>query len=483
MLPIELRPKLAGLTYLYEAYFEIWKGGQFFKHVAKLHEQYGPVVRLTPNEVHFNDPEFLDTVYPGPRRKTNKPLWFAHRTGTPYSIVSTPDHDLHRRRRNALNSFFSVASVRRLEPIITEHLEKLLSRMEISGKSGDVLQMHHIFKACASDVITVYAFDDSFSFMNEPDYGKSFFDSTDVFFYMTHLFALVPALVQFAQNAPSWLLKIFIPNLAQLRDRQDWWIDRVRDIKASPNPERVKSTIFEGILSSSLPPEEKTDLRLASEAQLTVFAGEGTTAYSLSCALYHLLAQPAEAKKLQNELAAAGFVRGQIPSIAQVDELPYLSAIIQEAVRLHPGVMARQVRISPEVPIMYDDTLRGKQHTIPPGTVTSMSPLDTHLHPDAFGDDAYEFRPERWISNPKLNRYLHGFSRGARNCIGMTLARREMAIILASLFLRYDVYQGQEGPTLELYDTERARDIDANSDYIIPVPAKGSLGLRVKVRN
>ena len=64
----------------------------------------------------------------------------------------------------------------------------------------------------------------------------------------------------------------------------------------------------------------------------------------------------------------------------------------------------------------------------------------------------------------------------------MTLARREMAIILASLFLRYDVYHGQKGRTLELYDTERARDIDANGDYIIPVPAKGSLGLRVKIR-
>lgn len=67
----------------------------------------------------------------------------------------------------------------------------------------------------------------------------------------------------------------------------------------------------------------------------------------------------------------------------------------------------------------------------------------------------------------------------------MTLARREMAIILASLFLRYDVYENgkEQGPTLALYETERARDIDANSDYIIPVPATGSLGLRVKVRN
>ena len=65
----------------------------------------------------------------------------------------------------------------------------------------------------------------------------------------------------------------------------------------------------------------------------------------------------------------------------------------------------------------------------------------------------------------------------------MNLARRELAIVLASLFLRYDVYSGQKGRTLELYDTKRDRDIDANSDYIIPVPAKGSLGLRVKIRD
>ena len=64
----------------------------------------------------------------------------------------------------------------------------------------------------------------------------------------------------------------------------------------------------------------------------------------------------------------------------------------------------------------------------------------------------------------------------------MNLARREMVMVLASLFLKYDVYRGQEGPTLELYDTERARDIDANYDLIIPSPARGSKGLRVRVR-
>jgi len=122
-------------------------------------------------------------------------------------------------------------------------------------------------------------------------------------------------------------------------------------------------------------------------------------------------------RKLREEIV------GAVPDptnilLSQVDSLPYLNAIIQEAVRLHPGVMARQVRISPEVPVVYKDKLKGKIHVIPPNTVTSMSPLDTHMHPDAFGSDAYAFRPQRWIDDPKLNRYFMGFSRGARNCVG-----------------------------------------------------------------
>ena len=70
-----------------------------------------------------------------------------------------------------------------------------------------------------------------------------------------------------------------------------WWIERVREIRTSPDPERVKTTIFEGILDSSLPPEEKTDIRLASEAQLVVFAGEGTTGEYLHAAREQLKKQ------------------------------------------------------------------------------------------------------------------------------------------------------------------------------------------------
>lgn len=211
-----------------------------------------------------------------------------------------------------------------------------------------------------------------------------------------------------------------------------WWITKVREIRQSPNPDRVKSTIFEGILNSSLPEAEKEDERLASEAQLVVFAGEGTTgisrfhplvtetndaAYTLTCCLYQLLAHPAEVAKLKEELIQAVPDPTNI-QLSQVDNLPYLNAIIQEAIRLHPGVMARQVRISPEIPITYTDKNQGTTHIIPPNTVTSVSPLDIHMHLDTFGPEAYLFRPQRWLDDPKLVRYFVGFSRGARNCVG-----------------------------------------------------------------
>ncbi len=56
-----------------------------------------------------------------------------------------------------------------------------------------------------------------------------------------------------------------------------WWLDQVHAIRTSSDVQVMKHTIFGGILNSKLPDKEKTDIRLASEAQLVVFAGEGTT--------------------------------------------------------------------------------------------------------------------------------------------------------------------------------------------------------------
>ena len=140
-------------------------------------------------------------------------------------------------------------------------------------------------------------------------------------------------------------------------------------------------------------------------------------AYTLMCALYELLAHPDELQKVKDELANAIPDQEEIPTFSQVDGLPYFNAAIQEVLRLHPGVMNRQVRVSPEVPIQYHDKRDGKEYVIPPGTVYSMSPLTTHMNPEVF-EDPYEFRPQRWINDPKLVRAFMGFSRGTRSCVG-----------------------------------------------------------------
>jgi hypothetical protein len=42
----------------------------------------GPLIRVSPHEVHWNDPEFIDQAYPTTLRKTDKPIWVAQRTGS-----------------------------------------------------------------------------------------------------------------------------------------------------------------------------------------------------------------------------------------------------------------------------------------------------------------------------------------------------------------------------------------------------------------
>ena len=250
---------------------------------------------MNPDEVHFDDADFIDTLYPPSGRKTNKPIAIGKRTGSksapnqnhkriihltfelaPDSMVTTVDHDVHRRRRNAVNAFFSNNSIRRLEPIVQERLRTLLKR--VRGVEGKPLEMHPVFRACTNDVITTYAFGQSFSLLDRPDFGVPYFESSDVFFRLEHLFGHFFWLADLVQALPLWAMPMLFPNLSELVEKQSWWIDRVREIRDAPNAEaRSKSTIFEGILSSGLPKEDLSDKRLSAEAQLIIFAGEGTT--------------------------------------------------------------------------------------------------------------------------------------------------------------------------------------------------------------
>jgi hypothetical protein len=68
-----------------------------------------------------------------------------------------------------------------------------------------------------------------------------------------------------------------LPLCTANNDLLQWWLKRVRKIRASLEPDDIKDTIFEGILASNLPENEKTDARMAHDVQLIALAGESTT--------------------------------------------------------------------------------------------------------------------------------------------------------------------------------------------------------------
>lgn len=83
-------PKLAAATHLYESYYDFWKKGQYYKVIQRMHEVYGPLVRVTPDELSINDPDYYDTVYVnGNVRRTES---FGHSFGGGLGIegLSTP---------------------------------------------------------------------------------------------------------------------------------------------------------------------------------------------------------------------------------------------------------------------------------------------------------------------------------------------------------------------------------------------------------
>jgi hypothetical protein len=67
-------PKLSAATYLPEFYYDVILFGCYTKQISKMHEAYGPIVRISPHEVHCSDISFADEIYAVGGRKRDKPV-------------------------------------------------------------------------------------------------------------------------------------------------------------------------------------------------------------------------------------------------------------------------------------------------------------------------------------------------------------------------------------------------------------------------
>ncbi|KAL4789404.1 cytochrome P450 [Aspergillus venezuelensis] len=473
-------PKLAAISHLYEIYYDIWRGGRYLFKIEQMHQQYGPIVRITPREVHIIDPEFYEEIYaPASRRREKDPAWVPI-FGTPTSMVATANHEHHRFRRSVLTNFFSRRSVQSLTPMIEERTMALLKRLEEFYATQTIVHLDDAFSALSADIITYYCYGKLWCFVEDKDFRIDIRASTTEITGLSHINRTFHFINPVLRKMPGWFMRLMMPGKKGLLDLQDAILELIHssatgksgsgdaDEKQSDDKRRA---MYHNLTDPILPPEERTAQRLEDECLVVLGAGTETTARTLTIAAYYLAEDPDVLMKLRNELKQVLPTVTSTCSWTELEKLPYLAAVISESLRLATPVVGRLPRIAP------DETLTYKEHTIPPGTPMSSSSLLLHHNPTIFPNPT-KFDPERWIRNKgkavtgeRLDRYLTVFTKGSRACLGMNLAYAELYIALAYFVRRVD---------WEMYNTS-LDEITLTRDFFLGLNDRGEPVVRARV--
>lgn len=189
-------------------------------------------------------------------------------------------------------------------------------------------------------------------------------------------------------------------------------------------------------------PEFITRERVLALTVANMFAGSDTTAISLRAILYNLMRSPEDMNNLMQELWAqreAGVFSNAdgLVNWNDVRELPYLSAVIKEALRCHPAAGLTLERIVPARGI----TVCGQ--FIPAGTIVGCSAWTVHRNA-LFGAHPEQFRPRRWLeASPEQKRLMENclltFGAGSHTCIGKNISYLEMYKLVPALLMRFEV--------------------------------------------
>ncbi|KAM0324284.1 hypothetical protein ACHAPQ_008383 [Fusarium lateritium] len=477
-------PKLAGATYLPEFYHDVILVGRYTHAIRKMHEKYGPIVRINPNETHCADMAFSDEIYAVGGRKRDKPHHQVNGSaiGTTNGF-GTVDHDLHRARRAPVAKFFSRAMIARLEKEIHELVQTLCTKLlaENSGNSGKPFDIAHAYSCFTSDAISSYCFGEAFGLLSSEGWQPNYREATLAVLKPVFVLRFFPFLAESVKLGKHFVDYLPTDVSLLIRTLQIDIPARVQKTKADLDSGITydRPTVFADLLQSELSEEEKNTDRLAGEAVAAVNAGTETTSWALAVITYFLLSQPETLVKLRAELSNVVDDPCHLPSWTTLEQLPYLGAVIQEGLRLSYGVSSRSARVPTTEDLVYQGEFNKKPVTLvlPRGYAIGMSSAVSH-HDESVFPDSYTFKPERWIDeegkfDKNLEKCMMAFSKGSRGCLGKNLALCELYLSLTALTLRVM-------PHMRLYKTTE-RDVRYDHDMFIPRTESGSDGVRMTI--
>ncbi|KAF2752115.1 cytochrome P450 [Sporormia fimetaria CBS 119925] len=352
---------------------------QYHKQVPLLHKQYNSdIVRTGPRELSIIDPAAIPLVH-GAQAKCVKGVWydmFKHMEGS--SIHTARSKDLHREHRRVWDRAMNETSLRAYEPRVNNYVRLLISRLE-EHENDKSIRMSDWVAFLAFDIMGDVGFSRSFGMLQKGkmdwviDLLHGGMSAMSVFTHIPYVASLLTRL-----GAGGDVLRLM-----------EWAHGTLDERKIKQEKQGEKDIV--GHLLDCDNKEITSRRALNAAARLLVVAGSDTTSATLTFIFLELARNPHTQRHLRSilpSLSAKPHLEAQ-----DLTHIPYLDAIINETMRLHPVVPSGVQRETPP------EGLTLPNGTYIPGHTQIWMPIYA-IHHDARNFSSPEtFAPERWLVN------------------------------------------------------------------------------------
>ncbi|KAI1658832.1 putative elymoclavine monooxygenase [Daldinia decipiens] len=424
-------PWLAAASDLYGFYHNFIREGGYSKKFRYLHDKYNsPVVRIGPNHVHVNDPQFFEEVFYIGSKYSKDPSFYKYFGG----LDSMINPSYFRIYRSHIASLYSTRSVDSLAPRLLSELQSIAKRLSPEVGTDKTINIQQMLRTLSADMVLRILFPQDINLINYDGYHP-FLEAFDVIMTKTWLMVTYPVVGMALSLIPGSGYMNFKLAFERFTLYCRNWADEAQNLRDNVNEWPERDSHMTRYLN--IDPNDQKKVEAVPHPLEDIFnfiaGGSDTTAYSTACAVYYLLSSPDALAKLQAELYdAAPFIREQFDH-KKIQSLVYLNAVVKETLRLAspvPGCLPRTVP---------DGGARVGSINIPAGAAVSVSLLAIQQNEDLFPEPQM-FIPERWLGEQgKINeKWNVAFSRGPRQCIGTNIAYMELHSSLAYLFSHFE---------------------------------------------
>ncbi|KAL8679374.1 MAG: hypothetical protein Q9186_004340 [Xanthomendoza sp. 1 TL-2023] len=259
--------------------------------------------------------------------------------------------------------------------------------------------------------------------------------------------------VQNTIEGNSSILSLFLPDRRFKRDCkyiQDWADALIERSLASDSNKSSQST-GRYVLLHELVAATTDKVRIRTELLNILVAGRDTTAALLSDVWWTLSREPEVWTQLQKEVEALERPLGeQRPIFEELKDMKYLRAVLNESLRLHPVVPSNSRGAVKDTTLPVGGGEDGKSPVfVPKGALVAYCIYAMHRRKDLFGEDAEEFKPQRWLDDGEKKGLRVGweylpFNGGPRICIGQQFALTETSYITVRLLQEFDRIESRD---------------------------------------